>query len=150
MKSRNSPGNVLIAILLVLSINCDVTNPEPAPSVIQGSGYVNVSNHNFADYYFEVGHESYGYITFSYDKQQTWFDIEITAPYGIREGSGLTAPATGYTTGGIDVIPAQSYFFKPDSLHYGYLEITQRNINSTASVGFDWLIQTEPHNREFY
>lgn len=152
MSLMNLRGNVLIATLLVLSISCGVTNPQPAPGTILGSGNVTVPNHGTEDYFFEEGGESYGYVTFSYDKYPSWFDIEISAPFGIQEGSGDMAPATGYTTDFINVVLSQSYFFRPDSLHYGYLEIILLNNKSldSAFVAFDWIIQTEPNNREFY
>ncbi len=150
MSLKNLPGNFLIVTLLGLSISCGITNPQPAPGTILGSGNVEIQNHETEDYFFEEDGESYGYVTFIYDKYSTWFDIEISAPYGIQEGSGQIAPAAGYTTDFIDVKLSGSYFFRPDSIHYGHLEISLRIINSSAFVRFDWIIQTEPHNREFY
>jgi len=154
MSLMNLRGNVLIATLLVLSISCGVTNPQPAPGTILGSGNLEVPNHGTEDYFFEKGGESYGYVTFSYDKYPSWFDIEISAPFGIQEGSGDMAPATGYTIDFIDVVLSQSYFFRPDSLNdgyiYGRLIITKLEDNSSAIIEFNWIIQTEPNNREFY
>ncbi|TET99334.1 MAG: hypothetical protein E3J23_05170 [Candidatus Stahlbacteria bacterium] len=64
------------------------------------------------------------------------------------------APATGYTIDFIDVVLSQSYFFRPDSLNdgyiYGRLIITKLEDNSSAIIEFNWIIQTEPNNREFY
>ncbi len=152
MSLMNLRGNVLIATLLVLSISCGVTNPQPAPGTILGSGSVEVPNFGYIDYNFESGGESYGFVTFYYSKE--WKDTEISSLYGIQQGSGDMAPATGYTIDFIDVVLSQSYFFRSDSLNYGYiygrLIITKLEDNSSAIIEFNWIIQTEPNNREFY
>jgi hypothetical protein len=150
MNSKSLAGNVLLAVLLGLSIGCGINNPEPAPGTILGSGLIEVPSYESRDYSFSTGGESYGYIEFSYEKYSTWEKVEISAPYGIQFGTGNTAPATGYGLFPLDVKLSSSYFFMPDSTHYGYLEIISRSTNSSATIGFDWIIQTEPGNREFY
>ena len=149
MKVRNFPGNAIIVALLGLSIQCGVNNPVPAPGTITGTGSVVVQNHDFEDYDFNSGGTSYGSITFSYEKGSTWERIELSAPDGVQEGSGNVAPATGYALD-IKIELTGSYFFRPDSLHYGHLEITNIYKNSSASIGFNWIIQTEADNRELY
>ncbi len=156
MNLKNLLGNVLIVTTLGLSISCGVTDPEPAPGTILKEGnIIEVQNLNYMDYYFQSGGESYGYVTFYYE--QEWHDTEISSPYGIQYGSGNTAPATGYTENFIDVVLSKSYFFRPDSLEngfiYGRLTITKLDYlehNSSSMIEFDWIIQKEPGNREFY
>jgi len=135
---------------LGVSIQCGINNPAPAPGTIVGSGTVEVTNLSVKNYYFKKGGESYGYITFYYQKGNNWEKLTVSSPYGIKQGSGNTAPATGYTLSEEDVILGNSYFFKPDSLHYGRIDINYRLVNSTATVGFKWTIQTENDNRELY
>lgn len=152
MNLKNLLGNVLIATTLGLSISCGVTDPEPAPGTILGTGNIEVLNFNYEDYNFQSGGESYGKVIFHY--VQEWQDTEISSPYGIQYGSGNTAPATGYTQNFIDVEISKSYFFRPDSLEngfiYGRLTITKLEYNSSSMIEFDWIIQAEPDNREFY
>ena len=152
----NLRGNVLIATLLVLSISCGVTNPQPAPGTILGSGNVEVPNYIEKDYNFSSGGESYGYVTFYYFTNG-WTEKKIFAPYGIQQGSGNMAPTTGYTMDFIDVEQTKYYFFRPDSLSEGYIYgrllityLSEEEDNSLVSIRFDWIIQTEPNNREFY
>ena len=150
MNLKNLLGNVLIVTTLGLSISCGLTDPEPAPGTILGTGNIEVQNEK--NYNFGSVGESYGYVTFYYE--QEWHDTEISSPYGIQYGSGNTAPATGYSRDLINVEISKSYFYRSDSLEnrfiYGRLIITKLEYNSSSIIEFEWIIQKEPGNREFY
>jgi hypothetical protein len=142
----------IIVTLLGLLVNCKINESvtAPVPGVISGSYYVSISDNSLEHYYFERGGVSYGNIIFYYNKYPSWADVKFRAPYGIKKGIGNVAPSNNYIKDWVDIELYQSYFFRPDSCHYGYIEIKSLKTNSSCFIGFLWLIQTKPYNPTFY
>lgn len=127
-----------------------MVDPQPAPGAIEGTGSVEVCSFCEESYNFNQTGTSYGYIDFRYLKGSDWERTQISAPYGVVEGDGSTAPSTGYNEDWVDVDITASFFFRPDENHYGHLDITGLSKNSTTTFDFEWIIQTEENNRELY
>lgn len=135
---------------MALFIQCGITNPQPATGTISGVYTVTLQDNEIKHYEFEENNISYGYIEFYYEDHTSWEELTISAPYGIQEGTGNVAPSGNYTLTGVDIILGSSYFIRPDSLHYGKVEIEGMINKAPVTIRFNWILQTEPENRELY
>jgi len=143
-------GSVIIALALALLSGCGI-NPVPVEGVVSGEGSIvlNIGDISPEEYGFYYGRNYYGSLYFYYNVAYP----EVYAPYGIYVSSTDldSAPASGYTLNNVPVDYGKYYFFRPDSIHYGrfFARYIAKN-DTTTTIDFNWMLQTNDRDRGFY
>jgi len=139
-----------LALAFILTFEGCTPKPTEAPptTVITGTGQLAVSSTDNRDSYsFVSGGINYGKITLvCYAYPAVNFEAN-----GIVQGSGTTAPDTGYSTSST-VTDGYSYFVKTDNVvHYARVTAVSRSESAGyVTIGFQWVLQTEANNRNLY
>lgn len=140
-----------LALAFILTFEGCTPKPTEAPTttVITGTGQLAVSSTDNRDpYSFVSGGVNYGKITLVYlSSSVVGFEAN-----GVMEGSGSTAPDSGYTTSPVTVSDGYSYFVKTDNvIHYARVTAVSRSESAGyVTIGFQWVLQTEANNRNLY
>jgi len=143
-------GSVIIVLVSALLSGCGI-NPIPVEGVVSGEGSItlNISEISPEEYAFFYGKHYYGSLYFYYHVTYP----EVSAPYGIYVSNVDldSAPASGYTLDNVFVEIGEYYFFRPDSIHYGRFYLNNMSsTDTTTSIDFDWILQTNDRDRGFY
>ncbi len=145
----------LVAMTLAFILSFEGCTPKPteAPTttVITGTGQLSVAETDKIDTYtFSKDGATYGNIKMVWYASD-WISFE---GYGIMEGSGATAPDSGYGPSAQVGSVGTSYFIKTDDkVHYARILIATKSENTTTgftAISFQWVLQTEANNRNLY